>query len=182
MVGSTRSLQTWPTLNIPQIFPTFLILFIVFVTTDAMSPVTNQSLNATRESNCVGITSERKYYVVDQKTFVKRTLAPIEWQINPNTGNLVVPRYSRERALNEAASMKFIADNTNIPVPELYCVFEDRGAVYLVMEYIKGVRMDSLDPEERKVVEGHVEVHLAEMKKLKSKIWGGPSHIVRCSV
>lgn len=74
----------------------------------------------------------------------------------------------------------FIAEHTNIPVPKLHCCFEDDGAVYLVMEYVEGVGMNELGEEKRKVVEEELEVHLAAMKKLKSKFWGGPSGIVRC--
>ncbi len=146
-----------------------------------MSLVTNQMLNAAKEPNCVAITTERKYYRLGE-IWVKRSLAPSEWQSNPNTGKLIVPRRGKERVLNEAASLKYIAENTNIPVPKLHCCFEDRGAVYLIMEYVEGVGMDSLDAAQRKVVEAKVEVHLLEMKKLKSKTWGGPSHIVRRSV
>jgi aminoglycoside phosphotransferase (APT) family kinase protein len=76
--------------------------------------------------------------------------------------------------------MKFIAEHTNIPVPKLYCCFEDDEAVYLVMEYIEGVGMDGLEEEKRKVVEKELEIHLETMKKLKSKFWGGPSGIVSC--
>ncbi|KAM5436619.1 hypothetical protein McanMca71_001737 [Microsporum canis] len=96
-----------------------------------MPPVTNQMLNARREENCIAVTLERKYYRVGQ-TWVKRSLRPSEWQINPYAGTLVVPRFGKERIRNEAASMKFIAENTDIPVPKLYCCFEDDEAVYLV--------------------------------------------------
>jgi serine/threonine protein kinase len=106
-----------------------------------MPPVTNQMLNSRREENCISITVERKYYRVGQ-TWVKRSLRPTEWQVNPFTGTIVIPRFGRERLLNEAASMKFIAEHTNIPVPKLYCCFEDDEAVYLVMEYIEGVGMN----------------------------------------
>jgi hypothetical protein len=74
--------------------------------------------------------------------------------------------------------MKFIAEHTNIPVPKLYCCFEDDEAVYLVREYIEGVGMNELEAKKRKVVEKELEIHLGTMKKLKSKFWGGPSGIV----
>lgn len=144
-----------------------------------MPPVTNQDLNERREENCFAITLERKYYKVDQ-TFVKRSLRPSEWQINPIAGTLMVPRFGKERIRNEAASMKFIRDNTDIPVPKLHCFFEDDQAAYLVMEYIEGVGMNQLNEQERKTVEKEVEIHMESMRKLKSRFWGGPSKIV-CS-
>lgn len=76
--------------------------------------------------------------------------------------------------------MTFITEHTNIPVPKLHCCFEDDEAVYLIMEYVEGVGMNELEEEKRKVVEEELEVHSAEMKKLKSKFWGGPSGIVGC--
>ncbi|KAM5441511.1 hypothetical protein MferCBS31731_003582 [Microsporum ferrugineum] len=142
-----------------------------------MPPVTNQMLNARREENCIAVTLERKYYRVGQ-TWVKRSLRPSEWQINPYAGTLVVPRFGKERIRNEAASMKFIAENTDIPVPKLYCCFEDDEAVYLVTQYVEGVGMNELEEEKRKVVEKELELHLESMKKLKSRFWGGPSSIV----
>ncbi|KAI5850816.1 kinase-like domain-containing protein [Durotheca rogersii] len=40
--------------------------------------------------------------------------------------------------LAEAATMKFIADNTTIPVPKVWCSFTHNGRVYIVMERIQG--------------------------------------------
>jgi serine/threonine protein kinase len=122
-----------------------------------MPIVTNQMLNARREENCISFTVERKYYRVGQ-TWVKRNLRLIEWQIDLFSGTLVVPRFGRERLLNEAVSMKFIAEYTNIPIPKLYYCFEDDEAVYLVREYIEGVGMIELEEEERKVVEKELEI------------------------
>ncbi|OIW34064.1 kinase-like protein [Coniochaeta ligniaria NRRL 30616] len=142
-----------------------------------MAPVTNQMLNERREKDCVSVTLERKYFQVGG-TWIKRSLRPSEWQINPFAGTLVVPRFGRERLLNEAAAMRFIAANTSIPVPKLYACFEDDGAVYLVMEYVEGVSMAKLNADERKVVEKELEGYLEALRKLKSSLWGGPSGIV----
>jgi serine/threonine protein kinase len=144
-----------------------------------MPPVTNQMLNSRREENCISITPERKYYKVGQ-TWVKRSLRPTEWQTNPFTGTLVIPRFGKERLRNEAASMAFIAEHTNIPIPKLHCCFEDDEAVYLIMEYIEGVGMNELEEEKRKFVEKELEVYLEVLKEMKSKFWGGPSGIVCC--
>lgn len=142
-----------------------------------MSPVTGEMLEARREKDCFAITLERKYYHVSD-SFVKRSLRPSEWQINPVHGNFCVPRFGNERLLNEAASMQFIATNTNIPVPKLLSCFEDDNAVYLITEYIEGVAMSELSEEERKVVEKELEGHLETLRNLTSDVWGGPSGIV----
>jgi serine/threonine protein kinase len=142
-----------------------------------MAPVTNRMLNAKREKNCVGITTERKYFEVGQ-SFIKRSLRPSEWQINQDNGTLLVPRFGMERIFNEASALEFIARTTNIPVPKVYSCFEDDEAAYLVMEYVEGVTMSSLDAEKRKIVEKEIEGYLETMRTLKSSVWGGPSNIV----
>uniref|UniRef100_A0A8H7NPB7 Aminoglycoside phosphotransferase domain-containing protein n=1 Tax=Bionectria ochroleuca TaxID=29856 RepID=A0A8H7NPB7_BIOOC len=142
-----------------------------------MPPVTSQMLDVRREKNCVGITLDRKYFHVN-RSFVKRSLRPSEWQINPVTGTVCVPRFGNERLLNESASMQFIAKNTNLPVPKLFACFEDDDAVCLVTEYIEGESMAKLPEEKRKVVEKEIEGHLETLRSLTSDIWGGPSGIV----
>lgn len=145
-----------------------------------MSPVTNSMLNARREKDCYAITTERKYYHIDS-SHVKRSLRPHEWQHSPFQGSLYIPRLGNERLLNEAAALLFIAKNTDIPVPKLYACFEDDGAVYLITEYMEGVIMADLKPEERKTVETEIEVYIATLRTLKSNVWGGPSGLVRFS-
>lgn len=38
--------------------------------------------------------------------------------------------------------MRFVAENTNIPVPKVYSSFEHKGQVYIVMERIDGRCLD----------------------------------------
>lgn len=142
-----------------------------------MSPVTNSMLNARREQDCTAITTERKYFHIDG-SFVKRSLRPHEWQHSPFQGLLCIPRLGNERLLNEAAALRFISKNTDIPVPKLHACFEDDGAVYLITEYIEGVAMTDLEPEKRKTVETELEVHIATLRSLQSNVWGGPSGLV----
>ncbi|KAF2254412.1 kinase-like protein [Trematosphaeria pertusa] len=138
--------------------------------------VTNDMLK--REENCIGITAERKYYHVDN-AFIKRSLRPHEWQLSKFKGTIHVPRQSKERLLNEAACLRFIRDNSDIPVPTLHCTFEDDGAVYLVMEYVRGVGMDALDESQRATVVQELEGHLQTLRGLQSSRIGGPSgHVV----
>ncbi|KAM0718393.1 hypothetical protein Q7P37_005463 [Cladosporium fusiforme] len=40
--------------------------------------------------------------------------------------------------LTEAATMKFVAENTTIPVPKVYCSFVHRGRAFILMERIQG--------------------------------------------
>lgn len=60
-----------------------------------MSPVMNQMLNARREKECVGLTTERKYFHVDG-AWIKRSLRPSEWQTNPFASMLLMPRFCNE--------------------------------------------------------------------------------------
>jgi len=139
--------------------------------------VTNKSLNDRREPNCIAVTPDRKYYH-DGSTFVKRSLRPTEWQIHPMKGHIHVPRQGRERILNEAAAMRYIADHTKIPIPKLHCAFEDDGAVYLVMEYVEGKTMDQLSAEQRNIVQQELDRHIETLHGLKSRTVGGPSGLV----
>lgn len=143
-----------------------------------MSPVTNGMLNARREKDCISITTERKYFHVDG-SFIKRSLRPSEWQHNPSSGTLCIPRFGNEGIFNEAATLRFIAANTDIPVPKLYGCFEDADAVYLVVEYVEGVTMADLAPDQREIVAEELEGHLKTLRTLKSESWGGPTGIVR---
>ena len=42
-------------------------------------------------------------------------------------------------SLAEASAMRFVAENTTIPVPKVYSAFEHKGVVYIVMERIDGL-------------------------------------------
>jgi aminoglycoside phosphotransferase (APT) family kinase protein len=64
--------------------------------------------------------------------------------------------------------LRFIAARTNIPVPKLYSCFEDDKAVYLVMEYVEGVTMASLNAEQRQTVETELWGYVQTLRNLKS--------------
>lgn len=95
------------------------------------------------------MTFERKYYYRGG-SFVKRSLRPKEYR----TGfrSFYVPRLSKERLMNEAASLRYIRQHTDIPVPTIYSDFEDGEAYYLVVEYVEGVNMADLSDEQKVVV------------------------------
>jgi aminoglycoside phosphotransferase (APT) family kinase protein len=121
--------------------------------------------------------NDRKYYRI-HRTFVKRSLRPAEWQISPAKGIVHVPRQGREKFLNEAAAMEFVADNTNVPIPKLHCSFEDDGAVYLIMKYVEGVTMDEISDEQRNIVQQELLAHIQTLHNLHSRSIGGPSGLV----
>jgi hypothetical protein len=139
--------------------------------------LTNQLINRRHEESCVGITSERKYFHAGN-AFIKRSLRPSEWQVSPFKGTIHVPRMNNERLLNEAATLKYIKENTNIPVPQLYACFEDDDAVVLVTEFVKGVGMHELDDAQREIVKKELQGHIETLQNLKSSRIGGPGGIV----
>lgn len=47
-------------------------------------------------------------------------------------------KYGKFQHLSEAATMQYIAANTSIPVPKVYCSFSRRGVTYIVMSRIAG--------------------------------------------
>ncbi|KAI6350864.1 hypothetical protein MCOR25_010327 [Pyricularia grisea] len=136
---------------------------------------TNSELIANREKDCIAITHERKYYRCDN-TWVKRSLRESEWQTH--NGHTHVPRFNKERVLNEGACLKYLSEKTDIPLPKLYATFEDDGVAYLITEYVNGVGMNDLTTEQQKVVVQELEKHLKTLKKLTSPQWGGPEGLV----
>ncbi|TLS21338.1 uncharacterized protein PpBr36_10369 [Pyricularia pennisetigena] len=96
----------------------------------------------------------------------------------PVEGRVIIPRFGKERLQNEANSLRFISEKTNIPVPKFIGHFEDDGAVYLITEFVEGIAMSELPENQRKEVEVEVEAHLQTLKQLKSSQWGGPSGLV----
>lgn len=128
-----------------------------------------------KEDGCFAITFERKYYHRGG-TFIKRCLRPAEFQ----TGfrGLHDPRLRKESLINEADSLRYILSHTDIPVPKVYCDFEDDDAYYLIMEYVDGVSMSGLEEDQKSIVREELQIHLAKLKTLKSHRMGGPSGIV----
>jgi aminoglycoside phosphotransferase (APT) family kinase protein len=133
------------------------------------------SAKQAEEEGWIATTFERKYYH-RERVFIKRSLRPHEYR----TGfrGLHVPRLGKERLMNEAKSLQFIQQHTDIPVPTVYCHFEDDGAYYLITEYIEGVSMSELLEGQKALVGEELERHLAKLKTLKSCRLGGPSGII----
>lgn len=137
-----------------------------------MAYTTNKILNRTKEEDCTGITSERKYYCTG-RSFVKRSLRRREWQLTLR-GTVHVPRLGSERIRNEAAALRFVSEHTNVPVPQLYCCFEDDEATYLVVEFVDGVQMAELSDDNKEVIKCELREHLATLQQLRSNRVGSP--------
>jgi len=127
------------------------------------------------EGNCLWRTWERAYYRCGS-LFMKRSLRPQEFKVGER--GVHVPRAGKKKLMNEAASLRFIAEKTDIPVPALCDEFEDSGAYCLVTRYVEGVKMTDLTPEQKNIVMEEIEVHLASLQRLKSATIGGPSGLV----
>ncbi|KAJ5948187.1 kinase-like domain-containing protein [Penicillium verhagenii] len=65
--------------------------------------------------------------------------------------------------LTEGATMKYLAENTTIPVPKVYCSFLHKKRAYIVMERIQG---ESLPKAWRSLSEESVEDVLSQLKKI----------------
>lgn len=140
-----------------------------------MAPPTNQEVNEKREKHCVSVSVERKYFQVGN-TWIKRSLRPTEWQ--KQNGYMHIPLFNTERILNEGACLEFLAENTDIPLPQLIACFEDDGAAYLITEYVDGVGMNELDADGQAAVAVELQRHVQTLKKLTSNTWGGPGGVV----
>ncbi|KAL2121040.1 hypothetical protein VTJ04DRAFT_5067 [Mycothermus thermophilus] len=127
----------------------------------------------TSEEGCLATTGDRKYYRRGN-AFIKRCLRARE--IPPESQHFA--RLRKESIKNEADTLRYIRRNTSIPVPLLFCDFEDDDAYYLITEYVEGVSMADLPEQQQRVVMEELEEHLRELKKLTSNRLGGPSGIV----
>jgi hypothetical protein len=119
--------------------------------------------------------TDRKYYRRGN-AFIKRCLRPREFLLGPH--GIHIPRLRKESLKNEADTLRFIRRHTEIPVPLLFCDFEDDDAYYVITEYVEGVNMADLPDHQKDVVMAELEGHLAQLKTLRSNRIGGPSGIV----
>ena len=93
-------------------------------------------------------TSEKVYRLDNNGRFLKRSLRPNEYPILSN-GEPLAPSLVVERLQNEAACMRYIRENTDIPVPRVLDTYEQSGCYFLWMEYIDGIEMSELTKEEQ---------------------------------
>lgn len=73
--------------------------------------------------------------------------------------------------LTEAATMKFVAENTSIPVPKVHCAFVHKDRAYIVMERIRGASLASTfnkcSGESREKIFAQLKDMLLELRTLK---------------
>ncbi|TQS33275.1 hypothetical protein Golomagni_06387 [Golovinomyces magnicellulatus] len=131
--------------------------------------------NPPNEKQCYATTPERKYYKTD-KWHAKRSLRPSEYCEGPY--GTIVPRAGKARIENEAASLHFISNKTDILVPKVYGAFELDGAYWLITEHIQGVDLAQLPKEKQGPVLTELEGHLRTLRHLKSDTLGGPTGII----
>ncbi|KAJ4300100.1 hypothetical protein N0V88_002769 [Collariella sp. IMI 366227] len=129
----------------------------------------------TSEEGCINITADRKYYHRGN-AFIKRCLRAREFQPGPR--GIWISRLRKEPLKNEADTLRFIRRYTDIPVPMVFCDFEDDDAYYVITEYVEGVNMADLPDHHKALVMTELEGHLAKLKRLRSQRLGGPTGIV----
>ncbi|EEP82878.1 conserved hypothetical protein [Uncinocarpus reesii 1704] len=93
-------------------------------------------------------THEGTEHLAINNTFVRRflTLLALNTTARFRSWNGVCIPISRHKIvktgpfvhLTEAATMKFVSENTSIPVPKVYCSFVRKNRAYIVMERIRG--------------------------------------------
>ncbi|KAI1367471.1 kinase-like protein [Xylaria arbuscula] len=133
----------------------------------------NQDLQG--EEGYIATSAERKYYHRGG-SFIKRSLRPREFMTGYR--GLHVPRYRNQILMNEAASLQFVRQHTDIPVPRVLCDFKDDDSYYLITEYVEGICMADLSDDQKAVVGIELQRHLETLKSLRSNKLGGPSGIV----
>ncbi|KAI0188414.1 kinase-like protein [Astrocystis sublimbata] len=81
--------------------------------------------------------------------------------------------------LSEAEVMKFVRNNTSIPVPEVYNAYKDAesGRTRIVMEFVEGVPLTEAwdtysDPEKDSVI-AQLRSYMDELRQLKGNFIGG---------
>ncbi|KAH9217654.1 hypothetical protein DL95DRAFT_434543 [Leptodontidium sp. 2 PMI_412] len=63
---------------------------------------------------------------------------PRHSQVPSTTGSLPQRTLPPHRHLPEAYTLQFIAENTSITVPKVYCAFSRKGRAYIAMERVQG--------------------------------------------
>ncbi|EXU99230.1 aminoglycoside 3'-phosphotransferase/choline kinase domain protein [Metarhizium robertsii] len=141
--------------------------------------VTNQELNDRREPGCSVVLADKKYFHVGN-WFMKRTLREHEWQSVFGTILIVPRRTYPQQWKNDAAILRFLRKETNIPLPPAECTFEDDGAFYFQSQYVDGIRMEKLAQQDKEVVMKEIEQHVTTLQALRSDLPGVPGESLLC--
>lgn len=90
------------------------------------------------------IKSWERAVIIKRDIVIKRELRDDEFTHRDN-GDILCPFWAKERLQNEAATLKFIASNTSIPVPECH-LYTRNGLLHLEMTRIRdGVLLIDVD-------------------------------------
>lgn len=88
--------------------------------------------------------------------------------------------------LTEATTMRFVAENTSIPVPQVYCSFVHKDRTFIVMERILGEEIPtawkSLPEPARRKVYSQLKAMIQELRALKPSPGTGVESCVRGSL
>ena len=123
-------------------------------------------------------TTHERHYQFHDHYFLKRSLAPSEYKPDFR-GRLHIPVDNAKRLANEAASLVFIRQNTDIPVPRVIqaCEFSD-GSYRLCTEIVPGVPLKEIPISEQHAVIEQIERHRKTLHGLRFSRVGGPSGTV----
>jgi len=92
--------------------------------------------------------------------------------------DFMCPHVGNERLANEAATLRFIRENTDVPIPSLTCNFQDDESHYIITEWVEGIHMMDIPDEKKPRVNAEIKKHLSTLHDLRSKAIGGPTGIV----
>ncbi|KAF2741673.1 kinase-like protein [Sporormia fimetaria CBS 119925] len=107
--------------------------------------------------------SSERHYTLTSSTFTKRELRQDELPTSIYTGQVVEPRWSRERLRNEAATLQFIASQTTIPVPQFLGLYEADGLLYLATKRASGVPLDEISGPQASSAINRVDEYMNEV-------------------
>lgn len=83
----------------------------------------------------------------------------------------MVMKYGTEIQLSEAAALRFVAEQTLVPVPKLYCAFEYRGMKFILMELVRGRRLVDIW---KKIPSSSQKLLLCQIKTHFEELWAIP--------
>ncbi|KAH8674417.1 kinase-like domain-containing protein [Tricladium varicosporioides] len=121
--------------------------------------------------------SHERVYCAYPDRFLKRSLAPPEYKTT-RSGELYIPFRNRERLENEVACLRYIRQETDIPVPEVLGAYEKDGSFLVWTARAKGVPLNKLKNEDRLKVIPEIHKHINTLHTLRSNKTGGPSGIL----
>jgi hypothetical protein len=104
-----------------------------------------------------------------RKLFVKRSSMPGEYpQLNRIGQPLFRDRRAKQSLVNEARAIEYVRQHTTIPVPTTIAAFEDRGAFYLIQEFLAGIRADTAPPSAHPYIVQQLEGYVKQLQRLRS--------------